>query len=423
MTAPRLCVAVFALLPLLGAAQIDPEAKNLIVNGEMELTIDCPHTQGAFNVLESWDSPSKGTPDYFNDCVGVENHSIGVPYNYMGAQHGHSGSGYAGLYMYYNKNSVANNYREYIRASLSEPMKAGVAYCVRLFVSIAENSIYSVDDIQATFSSDKYTFASDGPVITNPTRGVNFRDTLHLDDPKVWVQLCNYYVAQGGETYLYIGNMRSDDETLKNPGPRYMKDSDEKSAYYYIDDVSVTRLQVGEICHCTQVDYDDIPQLVTDAEPSPVRENIIDPISVPTKPQVVVDEEDEKTPAKPEPVAEPEPAKPTEFSMSGELFVANGSQFAAEAQDELERIVSAVQGVQGVKVIISGHTSDQGNEDELKALSRARAKNVAFYLIDKGIDPSRVFYFGYGSRKPIADNSTPEGRKLNERVEVKITNQ
>lgn len=432
MTTLRLRATFLCLLSLWvaapAAAQIDPDAQNLVFNGEMELMIDCPKGQGEFNVLESWDSPSKGTPDYFNDCAGAENHNIGVPYNYMGAQHGHSGSGYAGFYAYYNKGSISNNYREYMRVRLTEPMKAGVAYCVRMFVSIAENSIYSLDDIQATFSSDKYSFASDGPVITNPDRAVNFRDTLHLADPKVWVQLCNYYMAQGGETYLYIGNMRSDDETLKNEGPRYMKESEEKSAYYYIDDVAVTKLQVGELCHCTQVDYDDLPELMADAETTPMRENIIDPI-VPPAPKKVeeapADAEDRRdVPVQPLQIqAQPEPAKAKEFSMSGELFVANGSQFAAEAQDELERILAAVQGIQGVKVIVSGHTNDQGEEDALKALSRARAKNVAFYLIDKGIDPSRVFYFGYGSRKPIADNTTPEGQKLNERVEIKVTNQ
>ena len=48
------------------------------------------------------------------------------------------------------------------------------------------------------------------------------------------------------------------------------------------------------------------------------------------------------------------------------------------------------------------------------------AQNDAWLIEAKGIDPNRVSFKGYGKRKPIATNDTPEGRKQNQRVEIKI---
>lgn len=57
-------------------------------------------------------------------------------------------------------------------------------------------------------------------------------------------------------------------------------------------------------------------------------------------------------------------------------------------------------------------------------LSSFRALSVAEYFIkNKGIDPAKLKYSGRGEYVPIADNSTPEGRALNRRVEIKIYNE
>jgi len=50
----------------------------------------------------------------------------------------------------------------------------------------------------------------------------------------------------------------------------------------------------------------------------------------------------------------------------------------------------------------------------------ARAKDIAEYLYDKGIPQSRITYKGYGKRQPIATNQTVDGRRRNQRVEIKI---
>jgi outer membrane protein OmpA-like peptidoglycan-associated protein len=69
---------------------------------------------------------------------------------------------------------------------------------------------------------------------------------------------------------------------------------------------------------------------------------------------------------------------------------------------------------------VSGHTNNLPADDYCDRISTARAKSVADYLISKGIEPRRVISIGYGKRKPIAPNQTPEGRKKNQRVEIRL---
>lgn len=71
-------------------------------------------------------------------------------------------------------------------------------------------------------------------------------------------------------------------------------------------------------------------------------------------------------------------------------------------------------------VEIYGHTDHKGLDSRNKELSEQRAKAVADYLISHGLNTSRVQSFGFGSSKPVADNTTEEGRQLNRRVEFKL---
>jgi outer membrane protein OmpA-like peptidoglycan-associated protein len=73
-----------------------------------------------------------------------------------------------------------------------------------------------------------------------------------------------------------------------------------------------------------------------------------------------------------------------------------------------------------IVIEIGGHTNSTPTDEFCDRLSTARAKAVATYLIGKGIDPKRVLYKGYGKRKPVTSNTTAEGRKKNQRVEIKI---
>lgn len=70
---------------------------------------------------------------------------------------------------------------------------------------------------------------------------------------------------------------------------------------------------------------------------------------------------------------------------------------------------------------VQGHTDNVGKADYNMRLSDARANSVMNYLINQGVPADRMSAHGYGLTRPMADNSTKEGRALNRRVEFNIT--
>jgi outer membrane protein OmpA-like peptidoglycan-associated protein len=71
-------------------------------------------------------------------------------------------------------------------------------------------------------------------------------------------------------------------------------------------------------------------------------------------------------------------------------------------------------------VQVEGYTDSVGGDAFNQQLSRQRAEAVRQALISRGVAPGRLSIKGYGKRDPIADNGTPQGRRLNRRVEFRI---
>lgn len=67
--------------------------------------------------------------------------------------------------------------------------------------------------------------------------------------------------------------------------------------------------------------------------------------------------------------------------------------------------------------IIEGHTDSDGQDDFNQKLSEQRANTVKNTLVELGIDASRLTCAGYGESRPVSDNTTPEGKAANRRVE------
>ncbi len=104
------------------------------------------------------------------------------------------------------------------------------------------------------------------------------------------------------------------------------------------------------------------------------------------------------------------------------LFDTNKATLKPESFVDIERLAKAMKEYATTKVVIEGHTDSSGDNALNKSLSEARAKAVADALVSQyGIDASRVSSVGYGEDKPIADNSTAEGRSQNRRVQAEIS--
>lgn len=102
------------------------------------------------------------------------------------------------------------------------------------------------------------------------------------------------------------------------------------------------------------------------------------------------------------------------------FFETGKAELKTSSFPELERVVKFLKDNPNVTIEISGHTDNVGNEDFNNNLSDQRAKAVLDYLKSKGIDSERLSSKGYGFKKPVADNSSDQGRALNRRVEFTI---
>jgi outer membrane protein OmpA-like peptidoglycan-associated protein len=101
-------------------------------------------------------------------------------------------------------------------------------------------------------------------------------------------------------------------------------------------------------------------------------------------------------------------------------FELNSSQLQPVSLIELNKLLQLMNDNPTTKIEISGHTDNSGSDALNMQLSLDRAKAVADYLKSKGIDANRLTWKGYGASKPVADNSTEEGRALNRRTEFTI---
>ena len=110
------------------------------------------------------------------------------------------------------------------------------------------------------------------------------------------------------------------------------------------------------------------------------------------------------------------------FRLEKLYFDVDKSELKNESETELERLLGFLQNNPGVIIEVRGHTNNQmwPNVDFANELSTERAKAVADWLIAKGIAASRVQYKGFGWTMPVEPNINAEGRKKNQRVEVKI---
>jgi peptidoglycan-associated lipoprotein len=107
----------------------------------------------------------------------------------------------------------------------------------------------------------------------------------------------------------------------------------------------------------------------------------------------------------------------------GTNFAFNSSNLPASAQREIDGFLSDLKGDagEGAMFVVAGHTDNVGNEHFNYDLGKRRADAVSRYLItQKRLDPIRVVPVSYGESNPTSDNSNPQGRAKNRRVEILV---
>jgi outer membrane protein OmpA-like peptidoglycan-associated protein len=104
---------------------------------------------------------------------------------------------------------------------------------------------------------------------------------------------------------------------------------------------------------------------------------------------------------------------------SGILFATNKADLNATSKASLTQFAEVLKENKDMDIAIFGHTDNTGTDAVNNPLSKNRAQSVSKFLKSQGVASSQIKTIdGQGSKNPVADNSTAEGRKQNRRVEV-----
>lgn len=348
-------------------------AQNLVQNGSFEERNYCPNNYNlsTINVIKHWSQLNEGTPDYFNAC----SQKVGVPDNVFGKQPSHSGDGYAGMAIY---SPNKRNYREYLTTKLTRPLQNGEMVCIEMYLSPADYSKFVVDGFGLALTKTKPVQDRMNCVMI-PTALENPRLNM-LDEQNEWLLVSDVYTAKGGEEYLTIGNFHPDRETktLMRTAETGAKENNQWG-YIYIDDVSVKPVKQRMECSC---ENDVIKTLVHD-------------------PPLELSEYDE-------------------IQLDAVLFDFDKDELTPVAVRQLEEVYKLLRKNKNMYMVIAGHTDIVGPDGYNLDLSKRRAERVMGYLVAKGIPQDRLTQEYDGSKKPVADNTTEDGRAQNRRVEFMI---
>ena len=243
----------FFLIATVGFSQT-----NLVPNPTFEQTGKKVKFLNSIKEAGPWTSPTLAKADLY--IPKSKNFFISVPANDYGEEKPMEGKGYVGIYAYSYKNKIA---RTYLQVKLTEKMVVGREYCVKYHVSLADLSKYATNHLGAALT-EKAVTANNEEVLKFDNVLESRRLTIY-EQQFYWVPICGVYKSKGGEEYLTIGNFTDDDKlkTLKVKRPKGFNKPQKATAYYYVDNVSVTPIEEAKNCNCDVVDGLENAEVVT----------------------------------------------------------------------------------------------------------------------------------------------------------------
>ncbi|MBC8184433.1 OmpA family protein [candidate division KSB1 bacterium] len=109
--------------------------------------------------------------------------------------------------------------------------------------------------------------------------------------------------------------------------------------------------------------------------------------------------------------------KGAKLILKGINFASGSATLTEDSYETLDKVAAGLRDNIEVAIEIRGYTDSYGSAKANQKLSQRRAQSVMQYLINAGIDQSRLKAVGYGEKDPIATNKTKEGRAQNRRIE------
>ena len=109
--------------------------------------------------------------------------------------------------------------------------------------------------------------------------------------------------------------------------------------------------------------------------------------------------------------------------MSDMLFDIGSATLKPGSKEQIGLVSSVLTKYTDTEILIAGHTDSTGSAALNQQLSELRAINVKLAIVEQGVHPGRIKTVGFGPSAPIAGNGTEEGRRLNRRVVITISEQ
>ena len=107
--------------------------------------------------------------------------------------------------------------------------------------------------------------------------------------------------------------------------------------------------------------------------------------------------------------------------MSDVLFAPGRYELTIDAKLALAKMAGVLLAYPGVKLEVDGYTDATGGQEFNQTLSDKRAEAVRTFLVQEGVSPDSIVAKGFGPANPIASNDTPQGRKMNRRVDMIVS--
>jgi len=361
------CLLFILFLPLLAQAQ------NLIPNGGFEDENIC--TEYSKNCApEAWIATSLRANYYFYDTPWA-----------------HTGSHFTGLIVG-NRNHPS--IRNFICTQLLCRLQSGHQYNIEFYVRA---NVYVFDSIGVYFSNTNYLYDKRFFKNINPQLWVKDGiDSIHYN-PKIWQRVNFIYTATGEEQFVSIGNfMRGEYKGIETV-------DFENSYYFFLDDVSITPKDPHEqLCTDYKTTQENIysendRHTLLERKLYYYRHSPPTPVSLTKTINVVID-----------------------TLVIPDIFFATAKyQLTEKNQALLDSFCNTIKDKNIDSLIAEGHTDSVGKLSYNQKLSENRANTVAQYIRQKiflSDDKSTIRF--YASTRPIATNSTEEGRQKNRRVEI-----
>lgn len=272
-------------------------------------------------------------------------------------------------------------YKEFAQVRLVEPLKRGALYHFSMQIRLAFWSNASIRSFGALFTKGGYRSQGDA-VKANMVDSVC--ETGGLANNYRWITISGTYKADGGEKFLTIGNFapRIKKELVRIDITRFGA----REAFYFVDNIQLERIHLKE---------EEVEVVIVG--PIFQTQNPLDSGSV-FKEEVLPGER---------------------FSLPSIIFQSGRYYLLPESYPVLNQLAAYLMKHPEVSLKINGHSDNAGLSYKNQKMSELRAREVFEYLIRRGVQ-NKMYYKGFGSVFPIADNSTEEGRIRNRRVEFEI---